>query len=207
MKSVFVNPERCIGCRQCEIACAVAHSLSGDLIGALSEEPRPQSRIHVEAGGGMTAFPARCRRCVPAPCQMVCAGGAIGRDEARGVVTFDERKCISCAMCAMVCPFGAVTYHVSARVGRKVAMKCDGCEQRLAQGRVPACVEACKTDALVFGKLDDLIRAGRLKPVGQVLAAPARLAVSVISSEAVDDWHAYRRIAGALEDEDGGGHG
>ncbi|MGD8533923.1 MAG: 4Fe-4S binding protein, partial [Gammaproteobacteria bacterium] len=30
MKTVFVNPERCIGCRQCEFACAVEHSHSRD---------------------------------------------------------------------------------------------------------------------------------------------------------------------------------
>jgi ferredoxin len=50
MRSVFVNPERCIGCRQCEIACAVEHSASLDQSIAFREVPRPRKRVHVEAG-------------------------------------------------------------------------------------------------------------------------------------------------------------
>ncbi len=44
MKTVFVRPERCIGCRQCEIACAVEHSASKDLAVAVLERPAPRTR-------------------------------------------------------------------------------------------------------------------------------------------------------------------
>ena len=78
MRTVFINPEQCIGCLQCEIACAIEHSVSQDGSVAFLETPVPRKRIHVEAGPvATTAFPNRCRHCNPAPCLQVCPSGAI----------------------------------------------------------------------------------------------------------------------------------
>ena len=112
MKTVFVNPERCIGCRQCEFACAVEHSQTKNPVAALFEQPPPHARIHVEAGASINAsFPNRCRHCDPAPCLEVCPTGAFSRDPDEDIVLLDTGKCIACAMCAIVCPFAALTFH------------------------------------------------------------------------------------------------
>ncbi len=99
------------------------------------------------------AFPNKCRHCDPAPCQEVCIAGAIKRDAARGTVDIDPHRCISCAMCAMACPFGVLTYRPVHAAPDKaaVALKCDQCPDREKTGKVPACVAACKVGALTYG--------------------------------------------------------
>src|SRR5690349_8202163 len=101
MRTVFVNPDLCIGCRQCEIACATEHSAAKDEATAFLEVPVPRARLHVEPGPVVsTAFPNRCRHCDPAPCLQVCPTGAITRDQEHGLVLVNAKRCIGCAMCA-----------------------------------------------------------------------------------------------------------
>jgi carbon-monoxide dehydrogenase iron sulfur subunit len=198
MKTVFVNPERCIGCRQCEFACAVAKSQTGDPIGALFEIPPPHRRIHVEAGPTPnTSFPNKCRHCDPAPCQQVCPTGAIYRDPDEGLVLLDTDKCIACAMCAIVCPFSAITFHPIAGNGNGTArplaaLKCDGCIDRVQQGEEPACVEVCKTDALVYGELNDLVAQERAGAAAQALVAVSAIDTdSARESDNVTAWRGF----------------
>ena len=79
MKQVVVHPERCVGCMQCMIACATAHSKTQTLITAVRESPLPKPRVHVGAGMHGEGFPNRCRHCDPAPCMLACLPGAICR--------------------------------------------------------------------------------------------------------------------------------
>lgn len=159
MKVVFVQPERCVGCRQCELACAVAHSRSQTLAGAVFEARRPRPRIHVGAGGLGEAFPNRCRHCDPAPCQSACLPGALYRDVETGTVMLHADRCIRCASCAMACPFGVIRFHddpLQEQV-KALAHKCDNCVARQRAGRVPACVEACMVGALRFSELNEVL--------------------------------------------------
>lgn len=154
MKTVIVRPERCVGCLQCRLACAVEHSQTKELVAALGEAWRPVARIAVYPGGVHLSFPNKCRHCEPAPCQAVCIAGAISRNPARGTTDIDPARCINCGMCAMACPFGVLTYAPTPKAPerRAVALKCDHCPERQAQGRPPACVEACKVGALTWGE-------------------------------------------------------
>ena len=138
MKTVIVRPERCVGCLQCRLACAVEHSASKNLYAAISEATRPRARLRIYPGGRNLAFPNKCRHCDPAPCQEVCIAGAIRRDASRGTVDIDPQRCISCAMCAMACPFGVLTYAPLAAAPDKaaVALKCDQCPDREKVGQV-----------------------------------------------------------------------
>ena len=146
MKEVFVNMDRCLGCKSCELACTVEHSQSKSLFGALSERPLPGKRVFVAYGDGKKV-PLQCRHCEEAPCIDACMAGAMTWDDETHLVNHDPEKCVGCWMCIMVCPFGVIGREKDA----KVAIKCDRCYER----DEPACVEACPTGALLFATLEE----------------------------------------------------
>ncbi len=196
MKTVFVHPERCIGCKQCEAACAVAHSMSKNLFLAVFESPAPKPRIHAEPGITLnSAFPNKCRHCNPAPCQMVCPTGAIYRPaDFPEIVEVNAQKCIACGMCAMVCPFDVITYFASPQAPQKeiVAIKCNHCINRQRQGRIPACVEACKVGALEFGEINELVKAARTHYAEAVSVAVSQVRPEIIKQPAnISAWREW----------------
>ncbi|MBN2333068.1 MAG: 4Fe-4S binding protein [Deltaproteobacteria bacterium] len=160
MKQVQVHPERCVGCMQCMLACATAHSQSKEMHRAIGEMPLPKPRVHVGAGLSGEGFPNRCRHCDPAPCLLACLPGAIFRDPESGTVLIDPDRCINCASCAMACPFGVIRYHQDwlAPAEKTIAVKCDNCIVRQQDGLLPACVEVCKTGALTFEESADALK-------------------------------------------------
>ena len=142
-KTIMVNIEKCLACKSCEIACALAHCQSGVLEEAITEQPRPQRRVTVEAAGEF-GVPMQCRHCEDAPCITVCPTKAIHREQAESPVLINPDLCIGCKFCIMICPFGVIDIS---RDG-KVVTKCDLCIGRTEFKQEPACVEACPTKAL-----------------------------------------------------------
>lgn len=139
MKNIFIDFERCQGCKSCELACAVEHSKSKNLFAAITETLSPKKRLFVESGEGKI-FPVQCRHCEKAPCVAVCVSGALNRDESKEIVSHNKERCIKCSMCVMVCPFGVILKDLES----KAIIKCDRCPDR----EEPACVEACPVEAL-----------------------------------------------------------
>ncbi|KAF0218537.1 MAG: 4Fe-4S [Geobacteraceae bacterium] len=154
MKRIFVDYKKCLACKACETACALEHHPGGNLFGALGDL---KTQINVRVLGiEQEAFPLSCRHCEPADCLNACPSGAISRDPESGAVLLDPALCKACAMCAMVCPFDAISFKVTHRscYNRDVAYKCDLCNDRVKEGGVPACVGACHSGALVFAEYD-----------------------------------------------------
>jgi carbon-monoxide dehydrogenase iron sulfur subunit len=148
MKQIICRIERCLGCRSCELACAVEHSESKRLVEATREQVLPKQRIHVElidergAAYRYRTLALQCRHCDDAFCVQACISGGIRKDEKTGDVRINQEKCVACWSCIMVCPFGVIVKHE----GLHRALKCDHCPDRES----PACVDACPTGALVY---------------------------------------------------------
>lgn len=155
---VISEPGKCIGCNTCMAACTDVHKRAG-----LQSHPR----LKVTRSWDATA-PILCHHCEDAPCARVCPVNAIthGADS----IVLNEQTCIGCKLCALACPFGAITPDGTGIAGvagikvstptysaaldpllawevgvHAVAIKCDLCAFR-EQG--PACVQSCPTKAL-----------------------------------------------------------
>lgn len=155
MDQVFVDPEKCMGCKSCEIACAVQHSKDKDLFAALLQAPAPMTRVHVEQAGSVT-MPVVCRHCDDAPCMSACISGCLYKD-AKGFVRRHKERCIGCWSCAMACPFGMVSRDAE----KRIAVKCDRCHKL----DVPACVNACPTEALFLADIEGMAKDKRHRMV------------------------------------------
>ncbi len=118
-------------------------------------------------------IPVMCNHCDNPPCTRVCPTQATWKRKADGVVMMDWHRCIGCRFCIAACPYGSRSFnwfdprqyihggdqskwnldYPTRNVG--VVEKCTLCEERLAKGEQPACVEACHAGAMVFGDLAD----------------------------------------------------
>jgi len=164
-KAIMINVEKCLACKSCEIACAVAHSKSGVLEEAITEWPRPQRRITVEAAGEY-GVPIQCRHCEAAPCIEICPTGAIQRFDEQAPVLVDADLCIGCKLCMLICPFGVLQIG---QEGRAI-MKCDMClEREREKGQEAACVEACPTGALKLVSLNEVTKSKRQEASKQLI--------------------------------------
>jgi carbon-monoxide dehydrogenase iron sulfur subunit len=150
-KAIFTIIDKCVACDSCEMACAIEHSSSKTLFGAITEDPAPRQRVRVE-NAGTYSYASRCQHCEEAACITACPTGAMARDTRRGAVVSDPDKCIGCWMCVMICPFGGV----SADPVAKKALKCDLCPDRTTVGLAPACVASCPTKALIFAEPEEM---------------------------------------------------
>ena len=114
-------------------------------------------------------FLVLCNHCDSPPCVRVCPTKATYRLATNGVIAMDYHRCIGCRFCMMACPYGARSFNwedprpyikeynaqFPTRM-RGVVEKCTFCEERVALGQDPACVEAVKDiGAIVFGDLND----------------------------------------------------
>lgn len=165
---VLVDTTRCIGCRSCEVACARAHDLRIPDIendGALARE-RTTSETQwmvvnrYETSKGEVFVKRQCMHCWQPGCTSACLTNAMVKTK-EGPVIWRGRKCMGCRFCMISCPFDIPKFEYHS-TNPKI-QKCNMCWDRLQEGKKPACVEACPTDALMFGWKRELMEIARVR--------------------------------------------
>ncbi len=161
---MIIDPARCTGCRSCLIACkGYTATAAGHFNTRMLEDEDDHGRV--------AFIPVQCNQCDDPPCVRSCAVGATFKLD-NGIVVTDWARCTACGACIMACPYGA--RFADTRHGGR-ADKCDFCQDRLLQGRVPVCVEACSSGARLFGN--------REKPRGEFAACLRQATFRVLQPE------------------------
>ena len=137
-KALYIDYEKCTGCRLCELVCAVKHY-------GISNPARARIKVMKWEQEGVYV-PMSCQQCQDAPCQNICPAKAISRDDEMSRVMVDYDKCIGCRLCVAVCPFGAMSFNVI----DKQVLKCDLCDGD------PQCVRFCDRKAVDFVSPDEV---------------------------------------------------
>jgi CRP-like cAMP-binding protein/Fe-S-cluster-containing hydrogenase component 2/thioredoxin reductase len=161
---LLIDEKLCVGCDNCEKACADSH----DGLSRLNREAgKTFAHLHV---------PTSCRHCEHPHCMADCPPNAIKRGP-DGEVVIDD-SCIGCGNCERNCPYGVIRMdsvpppkpsllswmflgrgpgpgepskkwrkeHAAKGPAPKQAIKCDMCSG-ISGG--PACVRACPTGAAI----------------------------------------------------------
>ena len=154
---VIANPDKCIGCRTCMIACVVAHN-GEELFYKNHSDINFNPKLEVIKTDTVSA-PIQCKHCEDAPCAKACPNDAIERLD--NSILVNQSKCIGCKTCMIACPFGAIDISPLGEIPDDkllfkeymVANKCDLC-RGVEDG--PACVKVCPTKAFKIVKEDDI---------------------------------------------------
>ena len=147
-KQLMIKPEKCIGCRTCELICSWKRGKSFN--------PRNSAVSVVDYEEEVISVPMMCLQCEEACCIKVCPVGSLYKDE-NGTVKNDTAKCIGCKLCVSACPMGNISYSQAS----KQIIKCELCDGD------PGCVKHCPPACLVYTDEDDGV--GRKRAISLTL--------------------------------------
>lgn len=146
--AILLDTTICTGCNSCTYKCI------------------QENRLHAQASQGLfRTFVEindegvrhhRCMSCKEPACVEECPEGALTKSE-YGPVLYDASLCVGCETCIDACPFNAPQLDP---ITQKI-VRCNMCAHRVKEGRKPACVEVCPSDALSFGEYDDIVSLAR----------------------------------------------
>jgi Fe-S-cluster-containing dehydrogenase component len=178
---MVIDTRKCLdypGCTKCMDACRQDHNVpcisdSAHAINWIWQAPfqdvfASQESPYIQIKRKDEPVLVLCNSCDSPPCVQVCPTGATWKRKEDGIVMMDWHRCIGCKYCIVACPYGARSFNfVDPRPYIKqlnpnfptrhegVVEKCIFCPERLAEGKPPACVEACPAKAIVFGDVND----------------------------------------------------
>jgi len=136
LRALQLEPEKCTGCLQCEMACSYENE-------SVFNPARSRIKVFKFEDEGRFA-PYTCTQCSEAWCLHACPVEAIVINKATGAKEVLEDVCVGCKVCTIACPFGTINYNAAS--GKVI--KCDLC------GGDPWCAKACPTGAITYVDAD-----------------------------------------------------
>jgi len=144
---MIFDQNKCVGCTDCEVACQKVNLV-----------PKGQMRLFIQDKTDPLNLKEKryvrvsCQQCEDAPGVTVCPTKACHKDEKTGITTMNTDDCIACKYCIVACPYDVRFINHDT----KAAESCNFClDTNLKDGHEPACIEACRYEAIVFGDLND----------------------------------------------------
>ncbi len=165
-KSFFIDTTLCTACRGCQVACKQWHDLPGVITknnGTYQNPPDLNfnnyklvrySEHEIDGKVNWLFFPDQCRHCVEPPCQDIAGDEtAIYTDEKTGSVIYTANtKYLNFDEILESCP-----YNIPRKGPDGTIAKCDMCNDRVHNGLLPACVQACPTGTMNFGEREEML--------------------------------------------------
>jgi formate dehydrogenase iron-sulfur subunit len=165
---VLYDSTRCVGCQTCESSCAEANDLpqpvgvpQAGVVRNTDEKHRTVVNAY-NSPKGEVYIKKQCMHCNEPACTAACLTQAMYKTK-EGAIIWRGNKCMGCRYCMVSCPFDVPKFEYHS-ANPKIE-KCNMCYSRLAEGKIPACVENCPAEALVFGKRRELIKEARKRIV------------------------------------------
>jgi Fe-S-cluster-containing dehydrogenase component len=162
--AILVDSTRCVGCQSCEYSCAEQYNLPepDDMpeVGVV----RKTNEVHrcvvnaYETTKGEVYVKRQCMHCGQPACDAACLTQAMHKTE-EGPVIWRGDKCMGCRYCMVSCPFDMPKFEYES-TNPKI-QKCTMCHEKIIEGEIPACVENCPAEALVFGTRSELLKEAR----------------------------------------------
>lgn len=162
----------CIGCEACMVGCKRANGMpvespleqpiwdtppdiSDKTLNVIKVYKNGTAAVKDREVDGFSFIKRHCMHCVDAVCVSVCPVNAMRKNPVTGVVTHHPEVCIGCRYCVFACPYNVPAYEFDNPLGQ--IQKCQFCDHRLQQGKLPGCVESCPTGASLFGPREEIL--------------------------------------------------
>lgn len=186
--SILVDTSKCTACRGCQVACKQWNKLSGTHTKNVGSYENPQDlgaqtwktvRFSEGANGDGKPywhfFSEQCRHCLSPGCMAEAENEEIVQNEKTGAVLFTEKtKALSFKATREGCPYDIPRQDPKT----KVLFKCTMCVDRITSGMLPACVKACPTGAMQFGKREEILAKAKKRVTELKKVAPKAMAIN-----------------------------
>lgn len=174
---MLYDSTKCVGCKACVTRCKQVNDMAAvpapndndrlwDSPEDLDYRTRNIIKLYKSSDTDWAYVKNQCMHCIKPSCVSACPVSAMQKEPKRGIVFYDQNKCIGCRYCQVACPFNIPKFGWPETFPKIV--KCDLCKfTNLKLKGEPACCETCPTHAVIYGKRKDLLEEAKRRQAAE----------------------------------------